>query len=690
MASDPSIYAQVGKTTAQPYNALTGMAQVAKTGNALMQGRQLQMQVAGRNALQQAYQNVPIDPRTGLPDSQALISNLQRIPGGGLVLPDVIQGLQKQQATQFELNKAQLDQTTARTNVVNGALAPLMRMGSNVTPQDVMGTIAGLHASGLPTDEFVQDAATTLPVKQPGVSDAQYGQQLQSWIVNHAARAWPAAVQADKFTPNVATVDTGGNIITRDVNPYTNPGIASAAPIGKTFTPGEQASQVPGPMGPLGQKTVVPQGTYASQNGMGNLVPGGAPGQPSPFANGGRLPSALLNRSNPQAGPATQAPALGSIGAGSPGYAPAAPATPTAAAPATPVAAPAPGTPQFSTYADQRFPPPGAQSPTAQPQAVSSQPGAPTAPPATVGIPSQPGTPAPQYGAPMVVGMGPGQTAGATAAGDASAKQWAALQSSVGGSAGRLYRLDSALRDLQGAGPTGPSSGTVNNVKSYLLSLPVVGQSLGIDANQVANYDMANKYLTAYASARAGRFGGTTDSQLATTLSSNASTHISGLAAQDVVKANVGLERADQAQLAAFQQGLDPVTGQPTGQQFTPDQFADYSSKWNTSHDLRAYVADKLTPQQFGTMLSGMSPADQTRFQSTFNAGISQGLIDPPTWMQPPAAPASGTSAAAPTAPAQPAPPAPTQAAAATPAISAAAAPYAVSATAQPAIAGGM
>ena len=76
MASDPSIYAQVGKGTPAPYNALTGMGQVAQTGNALMQGGQLQMQVAGRNALQQADQNVPIDPRTGLPDSEQLISNL--------------------------------------------------------------------------------------------------------------------------------------------------------------------------------------------------------------------------------------------------------------------------------------------------------------------------------------------------------------------------------------------------------------------------------------------------------------------------------------------------------------------------------------------------------------------------------------------------------------------------------------
>ena len=685
MASDPSIYNQLGQGVPPIANPLAQAEQSYK-----LYGQMGQL-AAGR-----AYQQA-IDPVTGQLDTAKLMNALAQSPGAGSAIPAIQQSLLAQRKTQLEINAAQLAQTTARTNVVNGALAPLMRMGSNVTPQDVFSTIAGLHASGMPTDEFVQDAATTLPTKQPGMSDAQYGGQLQSWIVNHASRAWPAGVQAEQFTPRVSYQNVGGQMVPVDMNPQTNPGLASSAPLTMGLTPGEQASQVKGPMGPKGEQTLIPQAQYAQEHGLGGLVQGGAPGQSSPFANGGRLPPALLNRSNPQSG-ATPPPPLGSIGAGSPGYAPASSATPNAAGSSTPAAAPAPGTPQFITHADQRFPSPGAQPPTGQPQAVSVQPGAPAAPPAAIGIPAPPSAAPPQYGAPMVVGMGPGQTAGATAAGDASAKQWAQLQSSVGGSAGRLYQLHSALSDLQALGPTGtgPSAGTLNNVRSYLQSLPVVGQSLGIDPSQVANYDTANKYLTAYAAARAGAHGGTTDNQLATTLSSNASTHISNLAAQDVVKANIGLERMDQAQLTGFQNGIDPVTGQPTGQQFTPDQFADYSSRWNTANDARAFVADKLTPQQFGTLVSNMAPADQARFQATFNRGIAQGYIDPPSWMQPPtSAAAAPPPAATPTAPASPAPPSapaqaqPAQAAAAVP-VAPAAAPYAVNTTALPAVVGGM
>ncbi len=124
------------------------------------------------------------------------------------------------------------------------------------------------------------------------------------------------------------------------------------------------------------------------------------------------------------------------------------------------------------------------------------------------------------------------------------------------------------------------------------------------------------------------------------------------------------------------------MTGQPTGQQFTPDQFADYSSKWNTAHDARAFVADHITPQQFGTMLSGMSPADQAKFGATLNSGIQQGFINPPAWMQPqqPVANTPATAQAAAPLPAN----APIVPAAAPPAQAAPAAPTATQASAAP------
>ena len=635
---DASIALNANRPAFPTYNALTAYGQVAQTGNALMQARSRQLQLAGQTALQHAYQGVGVDPDTGLPNMRAVVANLQHDPNGGIVLPQVIQSLQEQQQRQYGLNKAQQEQTTARTNTVNSALNPLLRLGGNVTPQDIFSTMAGLHASGFNTDEAVNDAATTLPTRQPGQSAAAYGQQLQGWVVNHASRSWGADTQAGNFTPKPGTLETGGQIITRDTNPYTNPGITSAAPISRTFTPGEQASQVKGPVGPNGQPTVQTQAGYAQQNGMGQLVPGGSS---SPLGTG-RLPAALMNPNRPGGAPP----------AATPGYAPAAPPS------AAPAAAPAIRQQIPIGHADQMFPPSPAMSGQSGGYVPASAPGG-YAPPSPMASQPPGAAPAamPVGGSPMAVGLGPGQTAGITTAGDASAHQWASLQSSVGGSAGRIYQLKSALGDLQALGPngTGPSSGMVNNVKSYLQSLPIVGQSLGIDPAQVADYDQANKYLTAYAAARAGAHGGGTDQQLATTLSSNASTHISNLAAQNVVRANIGLERMDQAQIASFQKGLDPATGQPTGQQFTPDQFADYAARWNTAQDPRAFVADHLTPAQFDATVSGMQPAEQAKFRSTFNTALSNGWIDPPAWLQSQGQgqPAAGATpaAAAPSAP---------------------------------------
>ena len=268
--------------------------------------------------------------------------------------------------------------------------------------------------------------------------------------------------------------------------------------------------------------------------------------------------------------------------------------------------------------------------------------------------------PAPSYGtpAPMVTGLGPGQQAGLDAAGKASAAQWADLQNSVGGtaagggSAGRIYMLQHGQDLLQRLGPTGtgPSSPQTQAFASYIQSLPGIGpiaSSLGIDPQRIASYDEANKVLTAYASARAGARGGTTDSQLATTLSSNASTHISNLAAQDVVKANIGLERMDQAQAQAFQNEKDPASGQA----LTPDQFSNFSADWNNKMDPRAFVADQLSPQQFASTVNGMAPDEQTKFKQTFNTAVNNGWMSRPAWMQQPAAAASLTPPAAQAAP---------------------------------------
>lgn len=264
----------------------------------------------------------------------------------------------------------------------------------------------------------------------------------------------------------------------------------------------------------------------------------------------------------------------------------------------------------LSTQAPGTFIPPnggGAPSPSAPsaaPAPVAAQGGAPAAPFNPTGLPA-------------------GEGSAIEHAGTASADQYSALRQQVGGSASRIFQLRQAMNGLENAGSTGPGTDAVNNAKSFLLAqspdwlkkfLP------GINPEQIKSYDEANKYLTQYASGVAGSFGAHTDHQLATTLAGNASTHISNLAAKDVVKANIALERMGQAQALAFQQ---------TGQ--TPDKFADWAVNWNTTHDPRAFLADQLTMAERKKLQASLKPgsADYARFVNTYRQARDLGIISP-------------------------------------------------------------
>jgi hypothetical protein len=211
-----------------------------------------------------------------------------------------------------------------------------------------------------------------------------------------------------------------------------------------------------------------------------------------------------------------------------------------------------------------------------------------------------------------------GHAAAADVAATGSAKAYQDLRNDVQGTPARIYQLGQALHSLQNTS-TGPGTATVNNVKSFLLAQdPGVLKAIGlVDPNTIKSYDEANKYLTAYAANQAGALGQGTDAKLATALSANANTHISNLAAQDVVKANLGLERIKQAQALAFQ-----ASGLP------PEDFSDWAVKWAKSSDPRAYVMDLITPNERKTMISGMKPAERETFLNSLREGIKAGVIN--------------------------------------------------------------
>ena len=229
---------------------------------------------------------------------------------------------------------------------------------------------------------------------------------------------------------------------------------------------------------------------------------------------------------------------------------------------------------------------------------------------------------APPGGPPGVVtSLGLADTEGLSGTAKGAVEQYNSLHAQIGGSATRIYQLQKALTGLQGA-DTGPGSESVNATKSWLLaqSPAFLKKYLpGVDPNKIQSYDEANKYLTAYASGAAGTFGGHTDSQLATALSANASTHISNLAAQDVVKSNVALERMQQAQAQAFDQsGLNA------------SQFNKWAVGWNKEIDPRVFVLDQLDSAKQTKMVNAMQPTERKKFWDQVFSASKAGFVTPP------------------------------------------------------------
>ena len=213
----------------------------------------------------------------------------------------------------------------------------------------------------------------------------------------------------------------------------------------------------------------------------------------------------------------------------------------------------------------------------------------------------------------------PGQAEAMKASSDA----YSVARNDVGsptGSAARIFQLNKALTGLQGS-TTGAGTEWQNDIQNFVITnAPTLGKVAGIDPATVANYDEAQKYLTAYASGQAGAMGPKTDQQLSTALTANASTHISNLAAQDVVKANIALERMRQAQVATFQK-----------QGGQPGEFLDSSDEWNKNIDPRAFAVDLMAPDKLSKMYAGLKGNEKQKFLDSLRIAINSGVIDQST-----------------------------------------------------------
>ena len=68
MASDPSIYAQLGRGVTPVANPADQMSRYLQLANGAISLQNGQAQLAARQGLADAYRAVPVDPTTGMPE----------------------------------------------------------------------------------------------------------------------------------------------------------------------------------------------------------------------------------------------------------------------------------------------------------------------------------------------------------------------------------------------------------------------------------------------------------------------------------------------------------------------------------------------------------------------------------------------------------------------------------------------
>jgi hypothetical protein len=206
-------------------------------------------------------------------------------------------------------------------------------------------------------------------------------------------------------------------------------------------------------------------------------------------------------------------------------------------------------------------------------------------------------------------------------AAEGSAQDQVAFRRDLPAAQGRIFTAQQALSALAdtktgtGTIPLQTINGLINSYAPDALKAWIPGY----DPNIPVNRDLAEKYMTQLTMGRASQFGPTTDARLAAAFTGSANTHIQQLAAQDVLKVGIGLDRMTQAM------GDDMQT-----QNVAPQDFSAWRQNWVRTHDPRAFVVDSMSPEQRAYLqksLQNASPQEREIFAQTYHQAVGGGYV---------------------------------------------------------------
>lgn len=210
------------------------------------------------------------------------------------------------------------------------------------------------------------------------------------------------------------------------------------------------------------------------------------------------------------------------------------------------------------------------------------------------------------------VAGGPAATAAATAAGGGAGNLLAGAGVEANDYKNQVNPLEQAIPALERLGKTGTGPGTeeINRMKSLAVTFGFAPEKW---TGTVKDFDEAQKYLVQ----QARTLGNTgTNDQLAAAFSGNPNMKMSNAAAVDVAKTVLSLRRMKHMQLQEFYD-----SGQP------PENFAKWSSQWNSRHDPRAFGFDHMSVAQRKQVLGSLSSSKKSQFMLDVDAADKAGVL---------------------------------------------------------------
>lgn len=215
------------------------------------------------------------------------------------------------------------------------------------------------------------------------------------------------------------------------------------------------------------------------------------------------------------------------------------------------------------------------------------------------GRPSAPGLPAGS----VTTGNTQGAI-GAQAQAQQGADVYTGMQRAGNAALNNISNLQAAKDAIVAGGGSGPGTAGLNSVKSWLVAH---GMSQG-DADQVKNYDVAQKLMTQYANNLSATMGTGTDARLDAAIKSNPNTTLSTPANVEILDRNMALEKMAQDQQRAF-----AASGLPA------NQAQSWLTNFQKTHGLGVYQFDSLTQPQQGAYLKSMSPQQRQQWAAGYS-----------------------------------------------------------------------